>query len=58
MEYSTRMNFGKSKLLWIIMTGIMVLMFTQGFRDTSTMFVIMLAVMVVLMMFWMKKKNE
>jgi hypothetical protein len=52
------MNFEKSILPWIIMVGIMILMFTQGFGDTSTMFVMMLAVMVVLMMFWMKKKND
>ena len=34
------------------MTGIMLLMLTQGFEDNNTMFVMMLAVMVVLMMFW------
>ena len=58
VDYSIRMNFGKSKLPWIIMVRIMILMLTQGFGDTSTMFVMMLSVMVVLMMFWMKKKNN
>ncbi|MFC1804087.1 hypothetical protein ACFL0D_09025 [Thermoproteota archaeon] len=56
MEYLTKMNFGKPKLPWIIMAGIMVLMLTQGFSDNNTMFVMMLAVMVILMMFWMKRK--
>ena len=57
MDYLTRMNFGKSKLPWIIMAGIMVLMLTQGFGNNNTMFVMMLAIMVVLTMFWMKKKT-
>ena len=58
MDYLTRMNFGNSKLPWIIMAGIMLLMFTQGFGDNNTMFPMMLAVMIVLMMFWMKTKNN
>ena len=36
----------------------MVLMLTQGFGDNNTMLVMMLAVMVVIMMIWMKTKNN
>jgi hypothetical protein len=42
------MNFVKSKLPWIIMVGIMALMFTEGFSDNNTMIVMMLAVMIVI----------
>jgi exosome complex RNA-binding protein Rrp42 (RNase PH superfamily) len=52
-----RLNIRISKLLWIVMVGIMVFMLTQGFGENNTMSVIMLTVMVVLMMFWMKKKK-
>jgi hypothetical protein len=51
------MHFGKSKLPWIIMAGIMILMFTQGFNDINLMFVMMAVMVVILMMFWMKRET-
>ena len=48
LEYLKMMNFGKSKLLWIVMAAIMLLMLRQGFSDFNMMFV-MIAVMGLLM---------
>jgi membrane protein implicated in regulation of membrane protease activity len=52
------MNFGKSMLPWIMMAAIMLLMLSQGFTGNNMMFIMMIAGMMALIMFWMKNRKR
>jgi hypothetical protein len=56
-EYLT-MGFVKSKLPWIAMAGVMIIMLSQGFSDNNIMIVMMLAIMILLMLFWVRNRNN
>ena len=57
LEYLKMMYFGKSKLLWIVMAAIMLLMLRQGFSDFNMMFV-MIAVMAIVVMGLLMNKTR
>ena len=57
LKYLKMMNFGKSKLLWIVMAAIMLLMLGQRFSDFNMMFV-MIAVMAIVVMGLLMNKTR